>query len=251
MKRSLGILLALVGLSIAGTSALGDEKDATPILDKAIAALGGEAKLAKATTASWKGSGTINFGDNETSMKITTIVDGLERQRDEAEMEFNGMPVKAVTILNGNKGWMKFGENLRDLEDDMIAGVKQRNYLQTICSTILPLKSKDFKVEAGPDEKVGGKDAAVLKGKGPDGKSFTLYLDKETGLPLKLTATVRGFQGDEVQQETTFADYKEFDGIKRATKVEIKRDGNPFIKMEYSDFKLIEKPEAKTFAEPD
>ena len=91
----------------------------------------------------------------------------------------------------------------------------------------------------------------MIKAKGPDGKSFTLSFDKETGLLLKLAATVMGFQGDDVTQETTYSDYKDFDGVKRATKVETKRDGNPFTKMVYSDFKLVEKPEARTFAEPD
>ena len=59
------------------------------------------------------------------------------------------------------------------------------------------------------------------------------------------------FQGDDVKQETTYSDYKDFDGIKRATKTESKWDGNPFSMMTFSDFKLIDKPEASRFAEPD
>jgi hypothetical protein len=250
MKRILGILLATAGLSTASV-ALGDDKDATPILDKAITALGGEAKLAKAMTATWKGSGTMTFGDNESPIKTTTVVDGLVRQRGEIEMEFNGNPVKGVSILNGDKAWRKFGDNSQALEDEAVAGAKQAAYLVAVVTTVLPLKSKEFKVEAAPDEKVGGKPAAVLKGKGPDGKSFTLHFDKETGLPIKLTATVRGFQGMEFEQEATYSEYKDFDGIKRATKYESKRDGMPFVKMEYTDFKTIDKPAASAFAEPD
>ena len=37
---------------------------------------------------------------------------------------------------------------------------------------------------------------------------------------MKIVAVVAGFKGDEFTQETTLADYKDFDGIKKATKVE-------------------------------
>jgi hypothetical protein len=251
MKRFLGILVATAWLTVSGAATRGDDKDATPVLDKAIAALGGEAKLTKAMTSTWTGTGTIAFNENETAMKNKTTIDGLERLRTEIEFEINGMPVKGVTVLNGKKGWRKFGEDSQPLEEDRVAGAAQGAYLLAVTTTILPLKTKGFKAEAAPDDKVGDKPVAVIKGTGPDGKTFMLYFDKESGLPLKMTATVMGFQGDDVKQETTYSDYKDFDGIKRASKVESKRDGNPFIKMEYAGFKLIEKPEASTFAEPD
>ena len=61
----------------------------------------------------------------------------------------------------------------------------------------------------------------MLKVTGPDGKDFTLCLDKESGLPVKLVAKVLSFQGEEYTSETTYADYKDFGGIKKATKVVI------------------------------
>ncbi len=45
--------------------------------------------------------------------------------------------------------------------------------------------------------------------------------------------------------------YKEFDGIKKATKTESKRDGEDFIKSEISEFKVLDKADPKTFAEPE
>ena len=250
MKRSLGVLVVSALLSGQGSASRADEKDATPILDKAIAALGGEAKLAKAAKATWKTKGTISFNNNENPIKGTTIVEGIDKHRGEFEMEFDGNPFKGVTVLDGGKGWRKFGDDLQDLEGEMLAGEKQRAYLMVVPMTILPLKGKGFKVEAAPEEKVNDKPAAVVKGTGPDGKTFTLCFDKETGLPVKLTATVADFQGDDVSQETTFADYKDFDGVKRATKTVSKRNGTPFIKLDVLEFKVVDKLEPSTFAEP-
>jgi hypothetical protein len=249
MKRLLGALVVTALLSGPASPIRADEKDATPILDKAIAALGGEEKLAKAATATWKGKGTITLGENETAIKTMTLIQGIDHHRAEFEMEFDGNTVKGVTVLNGNKGWRKFGDNSQDLDDEAIASEKRRSYLQA-SAFVLPLKGKGFKLEAAPEEKVADKPAAVVKGTGPDGKTFTLHFDKETGLPVKLTATVKGFQGEDFVQETTFGDYKDFDGIKRPTKSDSKRDGNKFVTLEMTEFKVIDKPEAGSFDEP-
>jgi hypothetical protein len=123
-------------------------------------------------------------------------------------------------------------------------------YLQVIPVTLVALKGKGFKVKAAGDEKVGDKPAVVLEVTGPDDKTFKISFDKESGLPVKQVAKVIGFMGEEFTQETTFGDYKDFGGIKKATKVEAKRDGEKFISQEITDFKPVEKVDAKTFDEP-
>ena len=222
----------------------------TAVLDKAIAALGGAEKLAKAGTATWKGKGTISFGDDDNPIKTTTTVQGLDKHRAEFEGTFGGNEVKGVTVIAGDKGWRKFNDDVMALDGDDLAAEKRRAYLQAAPMTILPLKGKGFKVEMAPEEKVGDKPAAGVKAKGPDGKEFTIYFDKESGLPVKLVATVRGFQGEDFTQETTYADYKDFGGVKKATKVDSKRDGMKFVSTELADFKVLDAVEPGTFDEP-
>jgi hypothetical protein len=138
-----------------------------------------------------------------------------------------------------------------ELEGDALANEKRTVYLQVIPSTLLPVKGKGFKLESVPEEKVGGKAAVGLKITGPDGKPFTLFFDKKSSLPVKLVAKVVGFRGDEFTQETTFTDYKDFAGIKKATKIESKRNGTKFLEQQISEFKSVAKVGAKTFAEPE
>jgi hypothetical protein len=132
----------------------------------------------------------------------------------------------------------------------MLANAKRMIYLQVLPSTLVPLKGKGFKVESAGEAKVGDAPAAVLKVTPPDGKEFKLFFDKSSGLPVKLEAVVAGFNGEDYTQETTYSAYKDFDGIKKATKVESKRDGNPFMTSEVTEFKLLDKVDAETFAEP-
>ena len=115
---------------------------------------------------------------------------------------------------------------------------------------LVHLKGKGFKIEAAGEEKVGDKPAAVVKVTGPDSKDFKLFFDKESGLPVKLVATVVGFDGNEFTQETTYENYKDFDGIKKATKVDAKRDGEKFVSTELTEFKVLDKVEPDTFSQP-
>ena len=64
---------------------------------------------------------------------------------------------------------------------------------------------------------------------------------------------ILGSGGDEFPREMTYvySDYKDFDGIKRPTKIEAKRDGKDFWKAEVTEFKVLDKVDPQTFAEPE
>ncbi len=250
MKRVFGAALTAV-LMMGPVSAIrADEKDATAILDKAIKAVGGEEKLAKAAAFSWKQKGTVTFGGNDNDMTGQSTLKGLDHYRFEMKGHFGENDFTGLVIVNGDKGSRKFGDDDHDMDEGELANEKRSIYLAISPVTILPLKSKGFKTEAAGEEKVGDKPAAVVKVTGPDGKDFKLFFDKESGLPVKMIAQVVGFGGEEYQQETTFVDYKDFDGIKKATKVESKRDGEKFLTFEITEFKALDKVDDKTFEKP-
>src|SRR5689334_7167092 len=74
------------------------DDDAKAILDKAIKALGSEEKLAAVQAATWKSRGTIRLGGNNSDFTSQTIVQGLDRFRQEFEGDFGGNKVKNVTV---------------------------------------------------------------------------------------------------------------------------------------------------------
>jgi hypothetical protein len=250
MERFLGAVFITALACGLGSPVRADEKDATAIVDKAIKAMGGEEKLGKANAMSWKAKGKMTFGGSEGDMSAQVTVRGLDQLRQEFEGEFGGNKVQGIFVLDGDKGWRKFGGMGGELDKTALANQKRGVYLQVVPTTLVQLKGKGFKMEAGGEEKVGGKPAVAIKATGPDGKDFTLFFDKESNLPVKLVAKVAGFQGNEVTQETTYGNYKEFDGIKKATKIESKRDGEKFQELEITEFKVLDKVDPKTFDEP-
>jgi hypothetical protein len=228
-----------------------DAKDPAAVVDKAIKAVGGDDKLSKAKAVHWKATVKFRFGENESEGKTEATVQGLDNAQRVFEGEFGGNQFRAVTVVAGDKGWRKFGDDAMELEGDDLVNEKRRNYLSVIPVTVAPLKSKGFKLAAADEEKVGGKAASVVKVTAPDGKNFTISFDKESGLPARLVADVVGFGGEEFTQETLFSDYKEIDGVKVATKQESKRDGETFIEVKVTEFKLLDKVDPKTFTRPE
>jgi hypothetical protein len=252
MTRLLGLLVATATLSaLAFPARAADDKGATAVLDKAIAAMGGEAKLAKLDSFTWKSKGTITLNDTDSAFTLRGAARGIDRYRSEFEGEFGGQKVKGLAVIDGKKGWRKFGDMLTVLEDDALANEKRTVYLQIVPIVLLPLKGKPFKIAMGKEEKVAGKPAVGLKVTGPDGKDFDLYFDKASGLPVKLVAKVVDFAGTEMTQETVFGGYKDFAGIKKATSAVSKRDGEKFLTVEVTAFESTPKLDPKTFAEPE
>ncbi len=250
MKPFFCAAMTLIILAAADRSVRADEKDLHAILDKAIKAAGGEEKLKKLDALTWKTKASITFNGDSNPFSIQATVQGLDHYRAEIDGEFGGNPVKGVVVVNGKKGWRKFGEDKMDMDDDNVANEKRQIYLQVIPTKLVMLKDKAYKLEAAGEQKVGDKPAAGIKVTGPDGKDFTIYFDKESGLPVRIVAKVVGFGNEEFTQETTLKDFKEIDGIKKAMKSESKRDGEDFIKSEITEFKALDKVEAKTFEEP-
>jgi hypothetical protein len=250
MRLTLGALIAAFLVSSLPGSVVADDKDPKAIVDKAIKAVGGEEKLSKAKAATWKSKSTLRFGENESDFTGSATIEGVDHYRAEFEGKFMDNELKGVVILSGDKGWRKFGDMVMEIDPDGLANEKRVAALQYITIFLVPLKSKDYKLEFAGEEKVADKPALGVKAVGPDGKDFTIYFDKESGLPVRTVAKVIGFMGNELTQETTHSNFKEFDGIQKATKIETKHDGERFGSTEVSDFKVLEKAESGTFDEP-
>ncbi len=247
-KLLLATLAASLSCALGGLVRAADDPKA--VIDKSIKALGGEETLAKVKAVSWKSKGKIYIQGNANEFSTETTVEGLEHLRSKFEGDFGGQKIEGTVVLAGDKGWRTFPD-ANELDADGLANEKRNLYLQILPMTLVRLKDNAYKLEPAKEEQVDGKPAIGVKVTGPDKKDFTLYFDKESGLPVKQVAKVAGFMGDEVNQETIYSNFKDFGGMKRATKIENKRDGEKFLEAEVSDFKILDKVDPKTFTKPE
>ncbi len=213
--------------------------------------MGGEEKLTKAGVHSWKYKAKRHAGAEQPEQECQVTATGLDHFRREFNRrEPNLRQLSLILVIAGDKGWQKLHDETTELDAGSLANENACAYLQLIPITLMPLKDKGFKLEAAGAEKVSDKPAVVLKVTAPDGKDFTLFFDKESGLPVKEVATTTSLAGREVSVESTFLDYKDMGGIKKATRIEVKFNGEPSLVMEITEFKVLDKVDPETFAEP-
>src|SRR3954451_4414690 len=85
MNRFLGVMLVSAMVCVPSNSARADDAKVAEVLDKAVAALGGKDKLAKADAATWKAKAKITIEGNENEMTLEGTVQGIDHYRAEFE----------------------------------------------------------------------------------------------------------------------------------------------------------------------
>lgn len=244
MNRLLGAAF-LAGLTACG-SAKGDEQAAKAILDKAIKAMGGEERLSRIKAFTVKGKGTVVVDGDDVPLTFQTTAKGIDQYRSTFEITAGGEKFTGGIVLDGAKGWRKQNDQVEKLEGKELDDEKRKAYIDVVPILLTLLKGKGFKLDSAEEDKT----TTGIRAKGPEGKDFTIRFDKDSGLPARLSGEVVDDEGDEFTEEITFEDYREFDGIKVATRSSIKKDGERYVEVEEMEFKAIDEVKPDTFAEP-
>lgn len=244
--RRLG--LATLVLTLAwwtGNATRADDKsDARAVIDKAIKAAGGEAKLEKWKASTWKEKG-IYYGMGNGLPYVGEYAAQFPTQfRMEIENVF-------MIVVNGDNGWMKANNQTMDMSKEQVAAQKEEMYTGWV-SHLTPLTDKSYALALIGDDKVNDRPVIGVKVSSKGHRDVDLFFDKETGLLAKTHSTVKDMEqgGKEVSQDVVYTDYKEVNGIKAPMKVLINREGKKYVEAELSDLKALDKLEDSVFAKP-
>jgi hypothetical protein len=241
------LLLALAGPASTQTVS----ESIQMILDKGTKSLGGEANLTKLAGLTLKGKGIFYEGKNKIPFSGTWYTQGSSKTRFTTVIQVRNLESVETTVVNGDKGWVKGGkEQTKELDKEQLAEEKENLYFNSV-TLLAPLKGKNFKLGLLPSIKIDGKVAVGINVAAKGHRDIKLYLDKETGLPLRAERKVRDLENKkDVTEETTFTDYKEINGIKVAMKYSVKRDGKPHADAAMTEAKVQEKLDDKLFGKP-
>jgi hypothetical protein len=252
MRNSLSVSLVLcLALGANQAARADDQADMKALLAKALKAAGGEKNLAKYKALTYKSKGKFYGMGQEIDFTSETALQFPSQLKTTITGEVMGNTFTFVIVFNKDKGWRKANDTTEAMTRDQVAEQKEAMYGYGVTG-LLALKDKKFKLSPVGETKVGKRDAVGVKvtskGHGP----INLYFDKKTHLLLKSVSTVKDMQSDkEVEQEVYYDKYKDFEGVKRATKVQIKRDGKKFVDIdETTDLKWEEKLDDSEFDKP-
>ena len=192
MKSFLTAIMTFVGLYCTAQTA--DE-----IINKYVAAMGGAEKLSSLKTVKMEGS----MSTQGIEFPLTITKKHLAGMR--LDMEIMG--TSNFQLANTTRGWVFMPVMQQTEPKEMDA--EQMKTIQSqmdVQGTLFNYKEKGYTVEMAGTEKIDGKDAYKLKVV-QNGKNVFYFIDAVSNLIVK-TASKTNVQGNDMEVETSFSDYK-------------------------------------------
>jgi hypothetical protein len=222
-------------------------QDPQAIIDKAIAAHGGMEKLSKYRAAQSKSKGTIDTAFGSFAFTSESFGQQPDKFKSVMELDANGMKFTVTQIINGDKITINNNGQALELNDEMKNEAKEQLYAERLVN-LIHLKDKDYEFAPLAEIQIDGKPAIGLKVTSKGHKEVSMYFDKQSGLLAKTqNKTMDMMTMQEVTQEKIFGGYKDYEGIKRPTKVLVNRDGKKFMELEVIEAKYMEKLDDSVF----
>lgn len=194
---------------------------ATRLIDEAIAAKGGKARLGSLKAFKMQAKGTTTVQGESVPVEITRVYALPDRMRIDATLKPPRAP-RDITVsvgLAAQSGWQR-APDAKNGEYVVVEvsgnGLQTMNFERWREPELILLKAAEpgAKLTPIPDEIVDGKPCSVVRLRSPFGEvDVTLYLDKKT----KLIARMSYSDGGNTESDV-FADYRDVSGIKFAFK---------------------------------
>jgi outer membrane lipoprotein-sorting protein len=208
------VSLALVSLFLLSPY-VAAAQTADEVIEKSLTALGGRAALAKLKSRSTAGTITLSTpaGEVAGSVEIWNALPNKTRTLIKVDLSSLGAgPLVLDQRFNGKSGYVLDSlQGNREMTEKQVDSLKNGAFP----TPFLNYKDMGTSVRLSGKEKVGDRDAYALIFEPVSGSAVRQYIDAETYLPIKAVAKIDVPQlGQEVEQTTEFADYKDVDGIK-------------------------------------
>jgi len=198
----------------------GKEKASLPtadqLLDEYLAAIGGADALQKITSRVQKGTLTAFGGQH-----FSVVVYSKAPDKRVSIMHLQGGD--SVTAFDGKQGWLGVPGRVHTMSaaENDAARIDADLYLPAQLKTLY----QKFSVDSG--EKIDGRDTYMVVGRTDGQPPLRLYLDKESGLLLRLVRYAETPLGRNPTQ-IDYGDYRDANGVKMPFRWTLARPGNRF-----------------------
>lgn len=239
-KTFVSLIAAVCLLAPAAVHAEDKLPSGKELMEKYITATGGRAAYEKVKSRILKASFEIAAANVKGEVTTYQTADG--KMKEVANLGALGTQEE---VFDGTVGWSSSpmaGVALKDdadLEEMKLRGLNNE----------LKYEESYKSIEVTGVEDINGKPAYIVKATSKAGKETTVYYDKESSLPVKMSTITKTPQG-EIPVSMQMSEYKEFDGVKMATVVKNEVMGQTFV-ITITDVKQNTEIPAGTFDQPE
>jgi len=243
---ALGTLLVL-----ADCGRSGDAKDVRAVIDRAVEAHGGAARLAKFKVHTMKGTGKFYGAGDALDFTLAATSHGDKQFHAAIDLNIAGQDLKIVLVVDGAKGWEKINGDVKDMPADELAEHQEQMHADAVIG-LRPLGSRDYQLAPLGEVKVGDHPAVGVRVSRKGRRDVNLFFDKAKGHLVKSEQVIKDIKagGNEANQVVFYSDYKEFQGTRQPTRILVERDGAKFTDTQVTELRLQENADSGTFDRP-
>jgi hypothetical protein len=226
------------------------EAELKGLVDKAIKVMGGAAKVKKLAAVGFKGKVSVDVNGQTANITFEGSMQGLDQARVDATMEFMGVSRTVLMVVNGDKGWAKDGDTVRDAPKEAMPMVKGLLHALRMAQQVVPLKDKAYTLSALGEVQIDNKPAIGVKAARKGFPDVDVFFDKKTRFLVKCQLLVKEKDAMEVNYEFVFSAPKEMSGVQHFTKITTHRDGKKLMEFELTEVNAEDSLAAELFAKP-
>jgi hypothetical protein len=248
--RALLLPCLALGLLAGSVNRVRADDDLRAIIDKAIKAHGGEARLNKFNAGTTKTKGTLYVMGIKAPFTQEAWVQLPSQVKSVMELEVMGQKVTVTTVFTDKKGWYNVAGQTKEMDDKTLEAAKDEMYVARVLR-LTHLKDKAYDLSPLGETKVGGQAAVGVRVASKGHRDVNIFFDKATGLVAKVEhRAVDPMSGKEFTEERLPSDYHDVDGLKSPKRVIVNRDGEKFMEADEIEAKNVEKFDDSVFAKP-
>lgn len=213
------LIRSAIAVAVLACAQIAAAQTAEEIIEKSIAAMGGRAAFDKIKTRSMSGTITLNtpVGDIPGSIEILNARPNKARTLIKADLSAVGAgPLTVDQRFDGQNGYVVDTlQGNREMAGNQLDNLRNSGFPHVFLS----YKDLGFSVKLQGKEKLGNGEAYVLVFEPAKGSTIRQFIDATTMMPVRYVLTVNLPQMGDVEQTTTFEDFRDIDGIKMPFKL--------------------------------
>jgi hypothetical protein len=224
--------------------------DAKAIVERAIEAQGGLAKLSKVKAQSWQAKGKMLAGGEALEYTATYTMMAPDKLYFDSTINVGGMKLTIRAATDGSTAWEASGDQLRDMAKEKQVEFQHNVHLLQV-TQLYPILDPAYKLTLLPDLARDGQSLVGVKVTREGQRDVRLYFDKKTNLLARTeTQVIDEFLKREVTQESLVSGWHVVDGRQVFDQLTIRRDGKDMIIETHSNQKFLDEGDRTLFAKP-
>jgi hypothetical protein len=223
------------------------QDDPKAVIEKGIQARGGAAVLDKYIAGRVAVKGTIRLQDADYPYASQSVYEMPDRIRITAEVTAKGQRNTVTQVFSGGRVSMFVGGLAQQVPTGQVEETKAAMYVQNLARLTPLVKDSRYKLTALGEKAIEGKPVVGVKVSSDGARDVSLYFDKDSGLLVLIERPGFDAAGKPVEQQEYYSNFRDANGLRYPTKTVIRQNDKRYLESETTEFKPLERVDAREF----